>query len=125
MSINFAVAMAVLIGITFWKALAHIAELRQTQRQLLVATRGKLCQGRIIAIQQPFLFEASTRLYFEFMPPGQHKPLYCCHVYRGSEDVSASLPSPGTIVAVRYLPERPEEAILSRLVARLIGAPTA
>jgi hypothetical protein len=117
-----AMAMTFLIGLTFWKAIMHVAEQRQGRMQREVAMRGALCQGRVIAIQRPFLFEASTRLYFEFVPLGAETPLHCCHVYRNHGDDLAALPSAGTAVTVRYLPDRPEHAVIGRLVARMVGA---
>jgi hypothetical protein len=111
------VLIAITTGLLAW--LSHADELikRRMQRDQEIATRGVSCQGRIFAVQRPFLFESTTRLYFEFAPPGSAGPVQCCHLERGATGrVAAMLPSTGMVVDVRYLPERPTQAVIGKLV---------
>jgi hypothetical protein len=109
---------AFLIGLTLWLAIRHVVRAEQDRRQHEVAARGEFCQGRVVAIQRPFFLDTSTRLYFEFAPPGVEQPMRCCHVDRRPPDeISASLPSAGTVVTVRYLPEQPSRAVIGKLVS--------
>lgn len=106
-----------LIGLTLWLAIRYVAQLERDRRQREIAARGQLCQGRVVAIQPPFLLDTSTRLYFEFEPPGASEPLRCCHIdHRPVEEIKASLPPTGTVVTVRYLPEQPTRAVIGKLV---------
>jgi len=111
-----------LIGFTgalmAWLAHADTLSKRQMQRDLDIATRGVSCQGRVFAVQRPFLLESTTRLYFEFAPPGLGRPVQCCHLERRSNGRPATvLPAAGMLVDVRYLPESPKQAVIGRLVA--------
>lgn len=107
-----------LIGLTLWLAIRHAVRVEQDRRQHDIAARGAYCQGRVVAIQRPFLLDTCTRLYFEFAPPGSDEPVRCCHVdRRPADEISASLPSTGTVVTVRYLPEQPSRAIIGKLVS--------
>lgn len=107
-----------LIGLTLWLAIRHAVHVEHQRRQREIAARGKPCRGRVVAIQRPFFLDTSTRLYFEFEPPGAGGPVRCCHVdHRPVEEISASLPSTGTVVTVRYLPEHPERAVIGKLVS--------
>lgn len=107
-----------LIGLTVWLAIRHVIRAEQDRRQHEVATRGEFCQGRVVAIQRPFLLDSCTRLYFEFAPPGAVQPVRCCHVdRRPTEEICASLPSTGTVVTIRYLPEQPHRAVIGKLVS--------
>jgi hypothetical protein len=109
---------ALLVGLTLWLAIRHVVRVEQDRRQHEIATRGEFCQGRVVAIQRPFLLDSCTRLYFEFAPPGSEQPVRCCHVDRRPvEEVCASLPSTGTVVTVRYLPEQPSRAVIGKLVS--------
>jgi hypothetical protein len=89
----------------------------QCQRQLEIVRRGASCQGRIVAIQRPFMLDACTRLYFDFVPEGDDRPMRVCHIDRRPPDeLRAALPAAGSIVTVCYLPERPQHAIITKLV---------
>lgn len=109
--------LAALLCLTLGLGLSHAAEQRRAQRQTDIAARGQCCRGRVLAVQRPFLFESTTRLYFEFAPPGSEHPVQCCHTERrAARDMVTSLPSAGTFVTVRYLPECPEAAVIGTLV---------
>jgi hypothetical protein len=43
-----------------------------------------------------------------------------CHVDRRTGESTASLPAVGTVVRVKYLPERPSRAVIAKLVSRFI-----
>ena len=112
---------AFLVGLTLWMAIRHVVRMEQERRQHEIAARGELCQGRVIAIQRPFLLDRCTRLYFEFAPPGSQQPVRCCHVdRRANDELSASLPPTGTVVSVRYLPEQPNQAVIGKLVSSFL-----
>lgn len=109
-----------LIGITLWMAIAHAARAQREIREQEIVRRGEFCEGKIVAIQRPFLLDACTRLYFEFVPPGGDAPLHCCHVDRRPvSEVCASLPPAGASITVRYLPERPHHALIGKLISTL------
>lgn len=106
-----------LIAATLWLAIKYAMTVAQAQRQLDIMRRGALCQGRIVAVQRPFMLDACTRLYFDFVPEGAHEPLRACHVERRPHDeLRASLPAAGATVAVHYLRNRPDRAVISNLV---------
>jgi len=110
--------MALAVGLTAWLAHTHVASRRQMEREIEIVTRGQCCQGRVLAVQRPFLLESVTRLYFEFAPPGAARPVQCCHTERRPADRIASiLPSAGMLVTVTYLPESPQDAIIGKLVS--------
>lgn len=107
-----------LVALTLWLAVRHVVRVEHDRRQHEIATRGAFCQGRVVAIQRPFLLDSCTRLYFEFAPPGTQQAVRCCHVdRRPTEEMCASLPSTGTVVTVRYLPEQPQQAVIGKLVS--------
>jgi len=111
-----------LIGFTgalmAWLAHADTLSKRQMQRDLDIATRGVSCRGRVFAVQRPFLLDSTTRLYFEFAPPGLGRPVQCCHLERRCNGRPATvLPAAGMVVDVRYLPESPNHAVIGQLVA--------
>jgi hypothetical protein len=109
-----------LIVITIWMAVAHAVRIEQSRRQHDIASRGECCEGKVIAVQRPFMMDTSTRLYFEFAPPGAPDPVRCCHVeHRAAGDLPASLPAAGTSVTVHYLPEQPHRAVIGKLVSTL------
>jgi hypothetical protein len=112
--------LASLICLTLWLSFAHVADRRQLQQQTEIAARGQYCQGRVLAVQRPFLFESATRLYFEFAPPGTDRPIQCCHTERRpAAQLPTSLPSAGTLVTVQYLPENPGTAAIGNLLRRV------
>ncbi|HEX2492476.1 MAG TPA: DUF3592 domain-containing protein [Steroidobacter sp.] len=107
-----------LIVITVWLAIKHAVGLAQQHRQLEIARRGASCQGKVVGIQRPFMLDACTRLYFDFVPQGGAQPLRACHVERRPfDELRGSLPAAGTVVTIRYLPEQPTHAVISKLVA--------
>jgi hypothetical protein len=114
----FTLQIAFLISITAAMAIAHIRRQRDELRQLEILHRGELGHGRVVTIQRPWAMDRCTRLYFEFAPAGTAEPLLCCHVHRPSDEV-ASLPVEGTLVSVRYLPDRPQRAAINKLLAHL------
>ncbi len=115
---NLLLPLGVLVTGTAWMAISNALREQHARRQRDIASRGAYCQGRIVAIQRPFLLDPCTRLYFDFAPPGMQKPLRCCHIARHAQHkVFADLPREGTLVTVQYLPERPQHAIIGQLVA--------
>jgi len=108
------------VALMAWLTHADKMIKRQMRRDFDIATRGLTCQGRVFAVQRPFLFESTTRLYFEFAPPGMSRAVQCCHMERGATGrVAAMLPSTGMLVDVRYLPESPTHAVIGKLVQPL------
>jgi hypothetical protein len=90
---------------------------REGKRQLRIAALGEACDGTIIAVQRPFLFDTSTRLFFEFAPPGGRSAVRCCHVARCTAGCSPlPLPHTGARVTVRYLPDAPQHAVIGMLI---------
>ena len=109
-----------LIATTLWLGIRYAVTAAQCERQLEIARRGASCQGRIVAIQRPFMLDACTRLYFDFVPEGGDRPLRACHIdRRPPEELRAALPAAGSIVTVCYLRERPERAIITKLINQL------
>jgi uncharacterized protein DUF3592 len=92
---------------------------RAAREQQEIVKRGQVAHGRILHIWRPKLYGAFPRVYFEFAPPGVDGTVRGCHVDRRSvAEPSASLPAVGTTVSVRYLPEKPQAAVIARLVSR-------
>lgn len=90
---------------------------RESKRQLRIAALGEICDGTIIAVQRPFLFDTSTRLFFEFAPRGRTQAMRCCHVARcDAHGATAVLPHTGARITVRYLPEAPQYAVIGALI---------
>jgi hypothetical protein len=109
---------AVLIAITLWLAIKHVLAAIERERQLEIARRGESCDAKIIGIQRPFVLDTCTRLYFDYVPRGSERPVRACHVERRSPDAfRRSLPAAGSIVTVRYLPDRPKFAVIARLIS--------
>jgi hypothetical protein len=94
----------------------HIAAQRTAQQQQIVRS-GTAAEGRIVRIWQPPLQGSFPRIYFEYTPHGASRPIVCCHIDRRSADeFRASLPAVGASVRVRYLPQRPYQAVIAKLV---------
>ncbi|HKQ81048.1 MAG TPA: hypothetical protein VJS42_02525 [Steroidobacteraceae bacterium] len=91
------------------------------RRQQEIAQRGLTIMGRIVGIWRPPLAGSFTRLYIEFEPPNWHGPVRACHIdRREAGELNASLPSVGTTVNIKYLPERPQDAVIAKLVSRFM-----
>lgn len=118
MSNEVSLAIGLLFAITLWLALKHVVAARRDERQRRIAHAGEPCFGRVVAIQRPFMLDDCTRLYFDFTPSGSQEPIRACHIARSSqEEAPRALPAQGAIVAIRYLPERPQRAVIGKLVA--------
>ena len=118
MSTEVFAAIAILITVTLWLALKHAVAAYQATQQRRIAQCGSVCQGRVVAIQRPFLLDNCTRLYFDFLPAGTQHAVRACHVDRRSRDeLQASLPAQGTLVSVRYLPHQPRHAVIGKLIS--------
>jgi len=91
-----------------------------SQLQQEILKRGTVAQGRILRIWRPPLFGAFTRVYFEFHPFEARQSVQTCHVDRRMGESTASLPTVGTWVRVKYLPEQPSRAVIARLVSRFV-----
>jgi hypothetical protein len=101
--------------------LSHILTHTQTRRQQEIVQRGKAIMGKIVHVWRPPLSGSFTRLYIEFEPPNAPGPVRACHIDRRlAGELNASLPSVGTAVNIRYLPERPQEAVIAKLVSRFM-----
>lgn len=87
-------------------------------RQQELLKIGQAAQGRVLRVWRPPLFGAFTRVYFEF-ETADAGSVRTCHIdrRRGGES-AASLPAVGASVGVRYLAERPQVAVIARLVSR-------
>jgi hypothetical protein len=109
---------AVLLGLTAWAAIKHVIAVAQCRRQIEIALSGRSCQGRLVAVQRPFMLDTCTRYFFDYVPQGSECLVRACHVDRRSVDKgAAALPATGSIVTVQYLPDRPKQAVISRLVS--------
>lgn len=110
---------AFLSGAMFAAILSSLTVSRAARQQQEILKRGQAAHGRILHIWRPKLYGAFPRIYFEFAPPGVDGTVRGCHIDRRSAaEPSASLPAIGTTVSVRYLPEKPHEAVIARLVSR-------
>lgn len=118
MSSEFVTVLVVLFVVTLWIAAKHTITALQIGRQREIARRGITCQGKVVAIQRPFLLDDCTRLYFDFLPDGCEEAIRACHIDRRSDDETvAPLPAQGTLVSVRYLPEHPTRAVIGKLIS--------
>lgn len=107
------------VGVVFALIFAHVFAEQQMRRQDEIAKRGQTTMGKIVGVWRPPLAGSFTRLYIEFEPLGASQLVRACHIDRRSaDDLSASLPAVGTYVNVRYLPDRPTEAVIAKLVSR-------
>lgn len=108
---------ALLVAVTVWLAMRHVIALLRGEQQIEILRRGATGEGRVVAVQRPCMIDACTRLYFDFTPAGGERPVRVCHVDRRPlGEARVSLPPAGAIVAVRYLPHRPQRAVISKLV---------
>jgi hypothetical protein len=96
----------------------HVALNSQLQQEIL--KRGHAAQGRILRIWRPPVLGAFTRVYFEFQPHEAPASVQTCHVDRRAGEAKASLPAVGSMVNIKYLPERPSRAVIAKLVSRFI-----
>ena len=110
---------AFLSGAMAAAVLSCLSASRASRQQMDILKRGHATDGRVIHIWRPKLYGAFTRIYFEFEPAGLDGPVRGCHVDRRvAGEPKASLPAIGATVAVRYLPDRPRQAVIARLVSR-------
>jgi hypothetical protein len=99
-----------------WSSLT-VSRAARLQQEIL--KRGQVADGRVLHIWRPKLRGAFARVYFEFAPDGADSTVRGCHVdRRPADEMRASLPAVGTTVAVRYLPDQPQQAVIARLVSR-------
>lgn len=110
---------AFLSGAMVTAILSSLSVSRASRQQQEILKRGQVAHGRVLRIWRPKLFGAFPRIYFEFSLPGIDGTVRGCHIDRRSAaEPIASLPAVGTTVAVRYLPEKPRQAVIARLVSR-------
>lgn len=107
-----------LVGcVVAWLAVRYAIALIREKRHLDIVHRGCSCQGTVVGIQHPFILDGCTRLYFDFVPQGMSKPLRACHIaQRPPEQVRRALPAAGSTVTIAYLPDRPSQAVIARLI---------
>lgn len=101
------------VGVVVSYAASNFLNSRDARAQQEVLKRGVIAEGHVTAITGTL----ARRIYFEFMPSGREAKVQCCHIDRREGSV-ASLPSVGTRVTVRYLPENPRRAVIAKLVSR-------
>jgi hypothetical protein len=89
----------------------HLVVQYRLRVQQEIIRRGTCIDGKVTAI----CGGATKRVYFEFSPPGSELPLQCCHIDRLESRTLTSLPTPGTLVQIRYLPENPRHAVITRV----------
>jgi hypothetical protein len=107
------------VGVVFALLFAQAFTQSQMKKQEEIAKRGQTTMGKIVGVWRPPLAGSFPRLYVEFEPLGASRVVRACHIDRRSLDgVNASLPAVGTYVNVRYLPDRPTEAVIAKLVSR-------
>lgn len=112
-----ALAIGVLLVITVSLAIKHAIAAHRALQQQRIANAGATCLGRVVAIQRPFMLDDCTRLYFDFVPSGSQELIRACHVARDhAPGASRPLPPQGATVTVRYLPERPQHAVIGKLI---------
>jgi hypothetical protein len=93
----------------------------QTRRQQEITRRGRSIMGRVVRVWRPPVPGSFTRLYVEFELPNDGRLVRACHIdRRPAHELNASLPSVGTAVNIKYLPEQPEEAVIAKLVSRFL-----
>jgi hypothetical protein len=120
MPAHYVPALAFLFGALVALVASSLAVTLGGQLQQEILKRGAAAQGRILRIWRPPLFGAFTRVYFEFHPVDRPASVQTCHVDRRVGESTASLPAVGTVVRVKYLPERPSRAVIAKLVSRFI-----
>jgi hypothetical protein len=93
---------------------------RSLRLQQDILVRGILAQATVTHLWRPpaVLRGVFARISFEFRPGGAEHPIRTCHVDRRGGEWAASLPQIGANVAVRYLPEKPSQAVIVKLVSR-------
>jgi hypothetical protein len=104
-----------IVGIVVSYAASNFFNSREVRTQQDVLKHGLVAEGRVTAVTGML----DRRVYFEFQPRGNKSLVQCCQVDRRDTAVT-SLPSVGTRVAVRYLPENPRRAVIAKLVTRFI-----
>ncbi len=114
---NELVLFAVVGCVVAWLAIRHAVAAVREKRHLEIVHRGHSCQGTVVGIQHPFMLDSCTRLYFDFVPQGTSRPLRACHIaQRPPEQVLRALPAAGSTVTIAYLPDRPHQAVIARLI---------
>lgn len=119
MSATVALVCVMILAITAqWRRGRQAALARQLQHA------GSLTTGKVIAINRPFGAPRETHVYFSYEVPGVGTLLQsCCVDLRAlREQHAVFLPSVGSEVTVRYLPQAPDHAILPQLAPCLLGA---
>ena len=120
MAAEFVQAIAFLGGALVAMVASSLSVTIGSQLQQEILKRGAAVQGRVLRIWRPPLFGAFTRVYFEFHPREAPQSVQTCHIDRRMGESTASLPAVGTWVRVKYLPERPSNAVIAKLVSRFV-----
>jgi hypothetical protein len=95
--------------------------MRSARLQQEILQRGHAAYATILRVWRPPLAGSFHRIYFEFAAPGLAAPVQTCHIDRRSlGELTASLPPVGANVAIRYLPENPSQAVITKLVSRFM-----
>ena len=109
-----------ILALALWLAARHALTVSHSERQREIARSGVRASGKIVAIQRPFLFDACTRLYFDFVPEGGDRAVRVCHIERRPHaELRSALPVAGATVAIHYMPRSPRRAVIARLVSSL------
>jgi hypothetical protein len=115
MAIEVLLAVGFMTAISTWVIIKHAIAMRHLNWQREVVAVGVACQGRIVAIQRPFMLDDCTRFYVDFVPSGTKEPVRVCHIERtATTERARALPAEGTTVTVCYLPDRPLRAVIGK-----------
>lgn len=87
---------------------------------------GTLTTGTVVAINRPFGERRETCVYFSYAVPGRGTVVQgcCLDLLALREQHAVSIPGVGSTVAVRYLPQSPQVAVLPQLAPCLAGLHT-
>ncbi len=96
---------------------------RQSTLDLQLLQSGALATGKVLAINRPFGLPHEAHVYFSYTLPSGESLMRCCSIDLRAlrEQPAVQIPSVGTCVAVRYLPQAPEHALLPSLLPCLAG----
>lgn len=99
---------------------------RQSTLDLQLLQSGALATGKVLAINRPFGLPHEAHIYFSYTLPSGESLMQCCCVDLRAlrEQPAVEIPSVGTSVAVRYLPQAPEHALLPSLLPCVAGFQT-
>lgn len=113
-------ALTFFLGFIFAMLASQRVTDKAAQLQRDIAKCGRTASGRVVRVWQPPLAGSFARIYFEFAPEDGGELIRGCHIDRRASGAKASLPAPGARVVVRYLPEKPAQAVIAKLISRFV-----